>query len=85
MLGCAPSVLSCTRRQILPIDLSGARPGGAFVPPGGVVTSPVLNQANASSPKLAPDGIHVAFSDIRTDAAELMTIATLWRTPASVS
>jgi hypothetical protein len=80
VLECRPSVVRCSTRRILPIDLSAARPGGALVPPGGAVTSPALDQASASSPKLAPDGMHVAFSDIRTDAVELMVIAKLART-----
>lgn len=82
MLECRPSVIRCSTRQIVPIDLAGARPGGAVVPPGGPDTAPALDQANASSPKLAPDGVHIAFSDIRTDAVELMVIATLRRMPA---
>lgn len=81
MLECRSSVTRCSTRHIVPIDLSGARPGGAVVPPGGPDTAPALDQANASSPKLAPDGVHIAFSDIRTDAVELMVIATLRRTP----
>jgi hypothetical protein len=80
VLECAPSVAHCASRRILPVDLSGARPGGAVVPPGGADLEPADNQENASSPKLAPDGEHIAFSDIRTDAVELMTIARLTRT-----
>lgn len=79
MLECSPSVIKGDQRKILPVDLSGAH-GGVVVPAGGANTAPALIQANASSPKLAPDGVHIAFSDIRTDAAEVMVIARLTRT-----
>ena len=79
VLECAPSLVQCTTKQILPVDLSAVRPTAMVTPGGGSGVQPTVNLANGSSPKLAPDGVHVAFSDIRTDAAELMTIATLTR------
>jgi hypothetical protein len=81
VLECHPSVVHCTSRKILPVDLSGARPstpvGG---PPGGSPPEPGLDLENGSSPKLSPDGHYVVFSDITTNAVELMTIARLRRT-----
>jgi hypothetical protein len=81
VLECVPSLLDCEHRGILPVDLSGARPGAGVVPPGGVDSSPGVDLGGGVAPKLAPDGDHVAFSDIRSDVAELMVLATLTRTP----
>lgn len=80
VLECRPSVIDCRRRRILPVSLAGARPGGAIVPPGGVDASPAFDEGGGASPKLSPDGRFVAFSDVRTDVAELMVIARLKRT-----
>jgi hypothetical protein len=79
VLECSPSVLDCASRRILPIDLSAARPDGGLVTPGATNPGPAGDVGGGSSPKLAPDGVHIAFSDVRSDAAELMVIATLQR------
>jgi len=79
VLECSPSVIDCSSRQILPVDLSAARPDGGVVTPGGADLEGAYDVGGGSSPKLAPDGVHVAFSDVRSDAAELMIIATLQR------
>ncbi len=81
VLECSPSVVECASKQILPIDLSAARPDNGLVPPGGADLLGSVDIGGGSSPKLAPDGVHVAFSDVRSDAAELMIVATLQRTP----
>jgi hypothetical protein len=80
VLECSPSVVDCATKQILPIDLSAARPDGGVVAPGGADPLGAVDIGGGSSPKLAPDGIHLAFSDVRSDAAELMVIATLKQT-----
>ncbi len=80
VLECSPSVIDCAIRQIFPVDLSAARPSGV-VAPGGTEPTGAIDLGGASSPKLAPDGVHIAFSDVRSDAAELMIIATLHRQP----
>lgn len=79
VLECAPSLTACEHRHILPVDLSGARPGYPNVPAGGVDARPGLDLGGGVAPKLAPDGTHIAFSDIRSDVAELMVMATLTR------
>lgn len=79
VLECLPSLVACEHRQVLPVDLSGARPGYPAVPAGGVDARPGLDLGGGVAPKLAPDGTHIAFSDIRSDVAELMVIATLTR------
>jgi hypothetical protein len=81
VLECSPSVLDCASKLILPVDLSAARPDNGLVPPGGADLLGSIDIGGGASPKLAPDGVHIAFSDVRTDAAELMIIATLKRTP----
>jgi hypothetical protein len=79
VLECSPSVIDCSSRQILPVDLSAARPDGGLVTPGGADPLAAFDIGGGASPKLAPDGVHIAFSDVRNDAAELMIIATLQR------
>jgi hypothetical protein len=81
VLECMPSLIACEHRQILPVDLSGARPGSPAVPAGGVDARAGVDLGGGVAPKLAPDGTHIAFSDIRSDVAELMVMATLTRTP----
>jgi hypothetical protein len=81
VLECLPSLIDCEHRSIVPVDLSGARPGAGVVPAGGVDRTPGVDLGGGVAPKLAPDGVHVGFSDIRSDIAELMVIATLTRTP----
>jgi hypothetical protein len=49
------------------------------IPPGGADVVPALDEGGASSPKISPDGHWIAFSDVTTDAVELMTIARLNR------
>jgi WD40-like Beta Propeller Repeat len=77
ILRCLPSVTRCRTRKIFPIDLSGARPPNNVIPPGGADAVPALDEDGASSPKISPDGHWIAFSDVTTDAVELMTIARL--------
>jgi Tol biopolymer transport system component len=77
VLECTPSVVNCRSKRILDIDLSGARP--AAVAPGGVVPDPTPVVPMAARPQLSPDGKHVMFSDIRTDAIEVMVLAKLTR------
>jgi WD40 repeat protein len=79
VLECSPSVIDCVSRKILPVDLSAARPNGGVLTGGAVNPLGTLDIGGGSSPKLAPDGVHIAFSDVRSDAAELMIIATLQR------
>jgi hypothetical protein len=81
VLECLPNLLDCAHRAVVPVDLSGARPGGGMVPAGGVDGSPGVDLGGGVAPKLAPDGVHIAFSDIRSDVAELMVIASLTRAP----
>jgi hypothetical protein len=85
-----PSCLSCgldNRPTLSPSEQEGfATPfpdgqrGGAGA--GGVDGQPAIDLGGGVAPKLAPDGNHVAFSDIRSDVAEMMVIATLTRTDA---
>ncbi len=78
VLECFPSVVDCDTKEILPIDLSGARPTGPILP-GGVAESPVLNLDFGARPQISPDGNWIKFSDIRTDAIEIMVLAKLHR------
>ncbi len=80
VLECLPSVTNCQTKEILDIDLSGARPAGP-IPPGGAVTSPQLSLGFGARPQLSPDGKHVMFADIRTESIEVMILAKLTRTP----
>ena len=78
VLECTPSLVHCAGARILPVDFSAAEPKA--VPPGGAVGTPQLNLGGAYAAKLSQDGIHVGFSDIRSDSIETMVIGTLKRT-----
>jgi hypothetical protein len=79
VLECTPSVVDCRSKQILDVDLDGARPAGGIIPSGGAVSGPVLHGAFGARPQLSPDGNYVMFSDIRFDAIEVMVLAKLKR------
>ena len=64
-------------RAILPVDFSAAEP--KVIPPGGPESSSGINTGGAYAAKLAQDGVHVGFSDIRTDSIEMMVVGTLTR------
>jgi hypothetical protein len=81
VLECSPSVVDCATRRILPVSLAGARPPSDLLPPGGGNLLPALDEGGGASPKLSPSGKQIAFSDVTTDAVEMMTLATLTRTP----
>ena len=80
VLQCTPSVANCTRAQISPVDFSAAEP--ATIPPGGVAGTAQINTGGAYAAKLSQDGVHVGFSDIRSDSVETMVVGTLTRTTA---
>ena len=63
--------------SVLPVDFSGAEP--AVIPPGGAVSLPPVNTGGAYAAKLSQDGVHVGFSDIRTDSVEMMVVGSLQR------
>ena len=77
VLECSPSVADCKAARVLPVDFSAAEP--KTIPPGGAVSSPQLNTGGAYGAKLAQDGTHVGFSDIRSDSIETMVIGKLTR------
>ncbi len=82
VLECHPSVIDCASKRILPIELSGAI-GSGMIAPGGVDAGSVADLVQGASPKLSPNGKEIAFSDVRSDVAELMIIARLTRTSAA--
>lgn len=77
VLECTPSVANCKVARVLPVDFSAAEP--TTIPPGGAVSTPQLNTGGAYGAKLAQDGAHVGFSDIRSDSIETMVVGTLTR------
>jgi hypothetical protein len=77
VLECSPSVVDCKQASVLPVDLSAAEP--KLIPPGGPETAPQINTGGAYAAKLSQDGVHVGFSDIRTDSIEMMVVGTLKR------
>jgi hypothetical protein len=78
VLECSPSIVHCATAKILPVDFSPAQP--ATVPPGGAVSIAQTDLGGAYAAKLSQDGVHVAFSDARSDALEIMVIGKLQRT-----
>lgn len=77
VLECSPSVVDCKQASVLPVDFSAAEP--KLIPPGGPETAPQINTGGAYAAKLSQDGVHVGFSDIRSDSIETMVIGTLMR------
>lgn len=77
VLDCSPSVVDCKHASVLPVDFSAAEP--KLIPPGGPENTPQLNTGVAYAAKLSQDGVHVGFSDIRSDSIEMMVIGTLKR------
>lgn len=77
VLQCTPTVANCKRASILPVDFSAAEP--KTIPPGGAVGTPQLNTGGAYAAKLAQDGVHIGFSDIRSDSIETMVVGRLTR------
>ncbi|MFL9875837.1 TolB family protein [Paraburkholderia megapolitana] len=75
VLECSPSVVDCASASILPVDFSNAQP--KVIPPGGALSTPQANFGGAYAAKLSQDGVHVGFSDIRSDSFENMIVATL--------
>jgi hypothetical protein len=76
VLECAPSLVECRHRQILPVDFSNADPSPKT---GGVVTTPQVNYGGAYQARLAPDGKYIGFSEIRSDSIAVMVVARLAR------
>ena len=74
---CKPSVVNCKTHTYVPVDTSAAVPPGGLVAPGGAANSYQIDVGGAAASKLAPDGEHIAFSDVRSDAFEEMVIAKL--------
>ncbi|MFM0646146.1 hypothetical protein PQR14_17620 [Paraburkholderia bryophila] len=81
VLECTPSIVDCSSAVILPIDFSAAQP--KIIAPGGVDAASQTNFGGAYAAKLSQDGLHVGFSDIRSDAFESMVVATLQRSVSS--
>lgn len=77
VLECSPSIVDCERASILPVDFSKAET--AIVPPGGAVGIPQINTGGAYAAKLSQDGVHIGYSDIRTDTIETMLVGRLTR------
>lgn len=61
VLECAPSILDCQRHTFLPYSLEGTRQP--------------MHVMLGASPKLSPDGEHVAYSNIRRDGYQEMVVA----------
>ena len=95
VMECAPSVVDCKSYTYLPYDLTGTQglgsigvPAeaagsttavGGLAPPGGAALQPSVGILGGTSPKLSPDGKHMAFSVIRSDTILLMVIGKLVR------
>jgi hypothetical protein len=79
VLECAPSVVRCDTYKFLPYDLSGALPPGGVIQPGGAANRPQRVISQGAAPRFAPDGVHIGWSDVRSDGVEEMIIAKLVR------
>jgi hypothetical protein len=79
VLECAPSLVDCQSRKLVPVDYSAAEP--TLLPPGGALSIPQIGLPNvAAHAQLSPDGNYVGFSQARSDAIEAMIVGRLERT-----
>ncbi|MDQ1464831.1 MAG: hypothetical protein QOC73_1772 [Actinomycetota bacterium] len=79
VLECAPSVVNCKSRQLVPVDYSAAEP--PLIPPGGAVGTPQMGFGHvAAHAKLSQDGNYVGFSQARSDSIEAMIVGRLEHT-----
>ena len=83
VLECSPTVADCQSAKILPVDFSVAE--SSVVPPGGSALIPQVNLGGTYSAKLSQDGVHVGYSDIRSDTIEVMVVGTLSRSDTKYS
>jgi hypothetical protein len=77
VLECAPSVIDCKTKKVLPVDFSPSQP--TAIPPGGAQTVAQGNLLGSATPKLSQDGLHVGFSDLRSDSLLNMVVGKLRR------
>jgi hypothetical protein len=78
VLECAPSLVDCEHRQLVPVDYSAAEQ--TVLPPGGALSLPQIGLPNvAAHAQLSPDGNFVGFSQARSDAIEAMIVGRLER------
>lgn len=74
---CTPSVVNCKVYKYLPYDLSTVKP--PFIAPGGAANRPQVVVSQGAAPRFAPDGVHIGYSDVRSDGFEQMVVAKLVR------
>jgi hypothetical protein len=79
VIECAPSVVRCNTYQFLPYDLSAANPPGGVIQPGGAANQPQQVLSQGAAPRFAPDGVHIGYSDVRSDGVQQMVVAKLVR------
>jgi hypothetical protein len=79
VLSCVPDLLDCRTKTILPVDFSGGRAPLGITAPGPGQLLPAIDIGGGHAAKLAPDGIHIGFSDEASNSVEEMIIATLVR------
>lgn len=79
VIECTPSVLDCQTWNYLPYDLSGSKAPGGVITPGGAANTPQFDISQGAAPSIAPDGVHIGFSNVRTDGFEEMVVAKLVR------
>jgi hypothetical protein len=75
VLECAPSVIRCQQRRLVPVDYSAAE--ATTIPPGGAISTPQLGLVAAAHTQLSPDGRYVGFSEPRSDSIEAMIVGKL--------
>jgi hypothetical protein len=76
ILQCLPSLIDCQTRSVEQVNFSRAEP--AVIPPGGAVLVPQATVVGgAYHAQLSPNGQYIGFSEVRTDAVEVMVIGKL--------
>ena len=76
VLQCLPSLINCLKRSVEQVNFSRAEP--AVIAPGGAVLVPQATVVGgAYHAQLSPNGQYIGFSEVRTDAIEVMVIGKL--------
>jgi hypothetical protein len=76
VLKCLPSLINCQQRSVEQVNFSRAEP--AVIAPGGAVLVPQATVVGgAYHAQLSPNGQYIGFSEVRTDAIEVMVVGKL--------
>ena len=79
IIACTPSVVNCRTWSYLPYDASGSKAPGGIITPGGAANRTQIDISQGAAPSISQDGVHIGFSNPRSDGFEEMVVAKLVR------